>query len=166
LGLCCTDRLLRVSSGIRQHSHHCTPYVSDLALFYPLYTYIVSLQPDQCMSDASRLCENEQQRVHFRHPFCSLHLKSTYIALRSNSQQFHPIRNGEYSIKYRATSFMKVRTNDCRYLGGCTVGVHQLHLQQISTSTASSPERQLTSCTASFVYQKLRDFVSERSQSS
>jgi hypothetical protein len=145
---------------------HCTPYVSDSTLFHPLYTCIVSLQPDQCMSDASRLCENVQQRVCFRHPFCSLHLKSTYIALRSNSQHFHSIRNGKQSIRYRAISFMKVRTNDCRHLGGCTGGVQQLHFQHISTSPASSPERQLTSCTASCVYQKLGEFVSERSQPS
>jgi hypothetical protein len=166
LGLCCTDRLLRVSSGIRQHFHHCTPYVSDLALLHPLYTYIVSLQPGQSISDASHLCENVQQRVHFRHPFFSLHLKSTYIGLRNNSQQFHSIHNGKYSIRYRATSFMKVRTNDCRHLGGCTGGVQQLHFQQISTSPAYNPKRQLNPCITSCLYQKLRKFVPERSQSS
>jgi hypothetical protein len=54
--------------------------------------------------------------------------KSTYIVLRNNSQQFHSIRNGKYSIRCRTISIMKVRTNDCRHLGRCTGGIQQLHL--------------------------------------
>lgn len=74
----CTAQLIRNSSGIRQHFHHFTPCVSDLALYHPPYNYIVSLQLGQSISDASSLCENVRQRVYFRHPFCCTY-KRGYI---------------------------------------------------------------------------------------